>query len=103
MADGTDEQEAALSVYSLVSANLVNTCRNIEPTNPKSHTSLCWAVRPKGSIQATHKQATQHLISTSHIIKIVFYFRNYLNTQSYTYNISPIQASIQVILVSNFL
>ena len=62
MADGADEQEAALSVYSLVSANLVNTCRNIEPTNPKSHTSLCWAEQPKGSIHATHKQATQHLV-----------------------------------------
>ena len=62
MADGVDEQEAALSVYSLVSANLVNTCRNIEPTNPKSHTSLCWAVQPKDSIQATHKQAMQHLL-----------------------------------------
>ena len=62
MADGADEQEAALSVYSLVSANLVNTCRNIEPTNPKSHTSLCWAVQPKDSIQATHKQAMQHLL-----------------------------------------
>ena len=72
MADGADEQEAALSVSSLVSANLVNTYRNIEPNNPKSHTSLSWAVQPKGSIHATHKQATQHLLK--HVTHNQYFF-----------------------------